>query len=91
LLPTFGVYWTVNSTSKTHVKVDGRKITNYEMKVYLDCPTQDPQSLCCKFTSELHINTSRFLNGANVSCCAKIKDTTESQSIEYVYSTANMG
>ena len=85
----FHVYWIIDlHGKKNRIRVDGSGIMNYKMNVYPDCPMLDPRSLCCQFTSELHINTSRNLNGANVSCWADILNYRKPQS--FFYSQANL-
>ena len=84
-------YWIIDLHSrKNPIKVDiGSEMNDYKMNVYPDCPTLDHRSLCCQFTSELHINVSTTLNKANVSCWVNIHNSSTSQSI--FYSQAKLG
>ena len=88
---TMETFWSIESPEQPFTRIDEDRITNYHVTTYPDCIT-DSRSLCCQFTTELHINVSMFLDGANVSCWADIRNSSNNNNPERVlYSSAKLG
>ncbi|XP_065893758.1 uncharacterized protein [Dysidea avara] len=87
---TMETFWSIESPEQPFTRIDEDRITNYHVTTYPDCIT-DSRSLCCQFTTELHINVSMFLDGANVSCWADIRNSSNNNNPERVlYSSAKL-
>ena len=84
-------FWTIESPRLPFTRVDKGTVRNYNVTTYPNC-IPDSKSLCCQFTTELHIHVSMLLNGANVSCWADIHNSSNSYNPQRVlYSSAKLG
>ena len=91
LQPIFDTFWTIKSPPQRHIRLNEGNISSYYVTTYPDCIT-DSKSLCCQFTTELHINSSMYLDRANVSCWADIRNSSNSYNAQRVlYSSAKLG
>ena len=84
-------FWTIESPELPFTRIDEGTIRNYHVTTNPDCIT-DSKTLCCQFTTELQINVSTFLDGANVSCWADIRNSSHNYNPQHVlYSSAKLG
>jgi len=84
-------FWTIELPDQPFTRIDEGTFRNYYVTTYPDCMANS-KSLCCQFTTELHINVSVFLDGANVSCWADIRSSSNNYNPQRVlYSSAKLG
>ena len=85
------VFWTIQSPDQSFIRIDEDSVTNHYLTTHPDCITNS-KLLCCQFTTELHINVSLFLDGANVSCWVDIRNSSSDYNPQRVfYNSAKLG